>query len=432
MVYVFTDEGVYLYSAKLISEGLIPYKDFFLAQPPYLIYLISKVLQFVNFDLNLFHLLYIIWFFILIFPLYLIALKLTESRFAATLSLLLFSTFSELVQWDAHFFALRQASLPFLAIGLFFIIVKPKQKVAGIFLGLFAITLFQNFLYSLGTVFTFLLYDYLYKKRQLSELLTKNLGFIFSFGSIAFLGYLLIYLLPNGVSNTVTYQLTRPSLSYLTRIEWLKIYTLGGNWPILTTGFLGSIIILRSKVGFLGLINIIGIFIVLFMSKFYYPHYITILAVGLTITSAILIAFISKNTIHKFLVSMIILLSIYSVSFNHLKFHLIDAKSPVFFQTIEFLKNTPEPLFTFEPIYGLYAKRDLTYHYYVADMRYFEVMNKNLVDKDYLDILKRSNTVLIEPFAKSMLSPVILNFIQNNFKLVYRESTHQIFIRNDL
>lgn len=430
VVYVFTDEGVYLYSAKLVGEGLIPYKDFFLAQPPYLIYLISKVLQLVNFDLNLFHLLYIVWFFSLIFPIYSITLKLTNSRFAAVLSLLLLSTFSELVQWDSHFFALRQASLPFLAISLFFIIVKPKQKIAGIFLGLFAITLFQNFLYSLGIIVAILLYNHFFKKRQINELLTKNLGFIFSFGSIAFLGYLLIYLLPNGVSNTVTYQLNRPSLPYLTRIEWLKMYTLPGNWPILVAGFLGSIIILKNKMGFLGLINLIGIFIVLFMGKFYYPHYITILAVGLTITSAILIAFVSKTTMHKFLVSMIILLSIYSVSFNHLKFHLIDVKSPEFFQTIEFLKNTPEPLFTFEPIYGLYAKKDLTYHYYVADMRYFRVMHENLTDKDYLDILKRSSTVLIEPFAKSMLSPIVLNFIQNDFSIIYQDSIHQIFIRN--
>lgn len=430
VVYVFTDEGVYLYSAKLVGEGLIPYKDFFLAQPPYLIYLISKVLQLVNFDLNLFHLFYIIWFFGLIFPMYFITLKLTNSRFAATLSLLLLSTFAELVQWDAHFFALRQASLPFLAISLFFIIVKPKQKIAGIFLGLFAITLFQNFLYSLSTVFTFLLYDYLYKKRQLSELLTKNLGFIFSFGGIVFLGYLLIYLLPDGVSNIVTYQLNRPPLPYLTRIEWLKTYTLPGNWPLLFTGFLGSIIILKNKMGFLGLANIIGIPVVLFASKFYYPHYITILACGFTITAAILIASVSQATIHKFLVFVLILSSIYSVSFNHLKFHLIEAKSPDFFQTIEFLKNTPEPLFTFEPIYGLYAKKDLTYHYYVADMRYFRVMNKNLTDGDYLDILKRSNTVLLEPFAKSMLSSNILNFIQSYFTIIYQDSTHQLFVRN--
>lgn len=447
VVYVFTDEGVYLYSAKLLSLGLIPYKDFFLAQPLYLIYLISQVLQFVNFDLNLFHLLYIIWFFSLIFPIYFITLKLTNSRFAAVLSLLLLSTFTELVQWDVHFFALRQASLPFLAISLFFIIVKPKQKTAGIFLGLFALTLVQNLLYSLGIVAAILLYNYFYKLslktkfsaeafklvyriKQTNEVLMKNLGFIFSFGGIAFLGYLLIYLLPDGVSNIVTYQLNRPPLPYLTRIEWLKTYTLPGNWPLLFTGFLGSIIILKNKMGFLGLANIIGILIVLFASKFYYPHYITILACGFTITAAILIAAVSQATIDKFLVFVLILSSIYSASFNHLKFHLIEAKSPDFFQTIEFLKNTPEPLFTFEPIYGLYAKKDLTYYYYVADMRYLRVMNKNLTDEDYLDIIKRSNTILIEPFAKSMLSPIISNFIQNNFTIIYQDSIHQIFVRN--
>ena len=75
LVFVFTDAGVYLYSAKLLASGLIPYQDFFLAQPPYLLYFFSGVLSLVNFDIKSFNFLYIIWGFLSIIPIYFITKK---------------------------------------------------------------------------------------------------------------------------------------------------------------------------------------------------------------------------------------------------------------------------------------------------------------------------------------------------------------------
>jgi hypothetical protein len=52
------DEGVYLYAARLIADGLVPYRDFFLSHPPLLIAGAAAGLGLTGFDVPLFSLLY--------------------------------------------------------------------------------------------------------------------------------------------------------------------------------------------------------------------------------------------------------------------------------------------------------------------------------------------------------------------------------------
>lgn len=415
LIFVFTDAGVYLYSAKLLAAGLIPYKDFFLSQPPYLLYFTSSVLSLVNFDINLFTQFYIIWGFLSIIPIYFITKKFTGSILLSTLSVVLFSTFSELVQWDTHSFAIRQASLPFLSYSLFFIYVFKKPKVAAFLLGVFSLTLISNFLISLAFIVS------------LRKFIKENFSFLFTFLGIAIFGYLAILLITNGYTNLIEYHLNRPFLSYSTRIGWILYYT-KSSWPILFFGLLGSLIIKRKYRPF-GLFNILSLIIVIFGGKSFYNHYLTILSVGFSISSSFLFSFLLKMKFGKIFITLLCLLSIYFSSYNYLKSVLIDMKTPVFFETVNILKTTPEPLFTFEPIYGLYGKRELTYHYFVADMRYFQVLGTNLDQTQYFDIVKNSNTVLVEPFMRRLLQKEVLDKIKEDFNLIYFQNDNYIYVR---
>lgn len=90
----FTDEGIYLYEAKLMVEGYLPYKDF--AMPnhtPFLIYLNGLLLKLCNFDIYAYHCIYTLWIFSAIFPLFFTVLYFTRSRLASSFSVVLFSTF---------------------------------------------------------------------------------------------------------------------------------------------------------------------------------------------------------------------------------------------------------------------------------------------------------------------------------------------------
>lgn len=428
LVYVVNDEGVYLYSAKLLTQGFIPYKDFFLAQPAFLIYLAGFLLKAVNFNIDLFRLIYTCWVFSIIFPIFFIVFKFTKSILASTISIILLTTFSELVQWDMHSFALREASLPFLAFAMYFTYVKPRLSFSGLLLGLFAISLVSNLLISLCFIFLLITRDF-FSGKKISKILQEESHLIFIFTLVSIFGYLPILLTPHGYDNLIGYQFERPSLSYGARIEWLKLYTLKNNWPILLFGFLGSLIINKTLILF-GIFNILSLIILVFFGRSYYPHYLSILAVGLAITSGFLMKRLGKTNLLIIVINYVVIFSIFNSSYYHLKTYLIDTTTPDFFQIVNILKKTPESIFTFEPIYAIYAKKDLTFHYNVADMRYFPVIGKDLDDLSYLNILKSSKTVLIEPFASSRFNNNSLSYIHRNFQQIYNDNTYQIYVRD--
>ena len=127
------DEGVYLYQAKLITQGYLPYRDFAMtSHVPFLMYLNALVLKLCNFDMLTYHRIYVVWVFLTIFPLFSTVVYFTRSRVASLLSCIFFCTFTELVQWDAHFFAIRQASLPFFACFIYCFFVRKKAKLSHI------------------------------------------------------------------------------------------------------------------------------------------------------------------------------------------------------------------------------------------------------------------------------------------------------------
>ncbi len=427
LVNVFTDEGVYLYGAKLLSDGHLIYRDFFFGQPPYLVILPSLFFRIVGLKMNLFHFLYTLWFYSSLFPIFLIIYKFSKSRFGATLALIIFCTYQELVQWGTHQFDLRQMATPFLVFALYFIYVRFSPKVAAILLAFFAIGIVSNLPLSVLLIVLLLLEDLLFGQSNIKFLLEKYRAFLIIFFLIVVLGYFLILLIPSGYKDVIGYQLSRPFLPYDVRYNWAKGNILD-NWPIFFFGFLGSIFSISKKYKLFGLFNIIGLPLVVFLGPNYYPHYLVILAPTLAIASGLAVATLSKLNIN-FAVLLLLIFGIYTTSYQNLKYQLIEKKTPEFFRAVEVLKELPEPLFTFEPIYGLYAGKNLTFHYYTADMRYFRVTGKNLTDLEYRQILDRSRTVLIEPFARSMIPAAIMKYISNNYQFIYHDQDQQIYVK---
>ena len=139
------DEGVYLTAARLmVHDGLFPFRDFSLVHPPFAMGLAGLVLEAVGGRMVLFDGLYTAWCLVAVFPLARTVRALTGDRRAALVAALLFLTFPEFLRWDARFFALRQASLPFLAFALEALWVRRKPALAGVLLGLFGAALIPH------------------------------------------------------------------------------------------------------------------------------------------------------------------------------------------------------------------------------------------------------------------------------------------------
>lgn len=409
-----SDEGVYLYSAKLMGQGLFPYKDYFLAHPPFLVFLARIMLWVSCFNINVFHFLYTVMVFSAIFPIYLITFKLTKDEFASITSVIFFSTYPIFVSQDAHFFTLRQLSTSLLAFSVFFLLVKNKYKLAGFLLGLFSLSVISNIFISLAFIFSYL------KKKD-------AFPFLKSWLLMTLFGYFMVLLIPQSFQNIISFQLQRSYVSFFARIESMKSGFFPLNWPLLLFGFLGSIFA-GKNLRFFSLFNILSFLCLMFLGSSFHSHYLAILSFGFSVASGFLIFSLKRFPVFKILF-FIIIVCLDLIFLPYLKSKLIDETTPEFFRLSAVLKNVPSPIFTYQPIYGLYNRKELTFHYYVADMRYFSVIGQNLDEKTYTDIINKSNSVLLTSFDFLSLPENVFRNVNKNFKLLYNKDGNKVYIR---
>ncbi len=420
-----SDEGVYLYSAKLISQGFLPYKDYFLAHPPFLILVVRFILWLAHYNLHLFHFIYTILVFSALFPIYWLTLKLSKDEDAAFLSLIFFSTSPFFVSEDAHFLSLRHLAIPLLAFSIFFLLVKQKNKLSGFLLALFSLSIIPNAFISLIFILSLLLADLSSVKQKLK----KHWDFIKSWAVITLFGYLIVFLIPNSYQNLISFQNQRPLVPFLTRIELIKQNFIPLNWPLLFFGLLGSVLTLK-KLKIFKIFNPLSFFSLLCLGSSFYLHYLSTLIFGFSVASGSFISLFRRLPILKTLI-FIIMISLALSSLPYLKSKLIDETTPDFFRLATVLKTTPSPLFTYQPIYALAAQKELTYHYYMADMRYFYCLNHNLDEKSYLEIINKSKTVLLTPYDFLSLPDNALENLTHHFKLIYEQDGYKIFINKE-
>ena len=132
------DENVYYYMGKMITEGKVPYRDFFFAHPPLQIYLVSLLYKIFGFNIAILKSIPLISTLISAFFVF----KISEERFgnfSAILSALLF-LFSYSVMFNSVFsFGVDLAAM-FLIIGTYLLWNRKNYIFSGLFFGLAAIT----------------------------------------------------------------------------------------------------------------------------------------------------------------------------------------------------------------------------------------------------------------------------------------------------
>ena len=224
---------------------------------------------------------------------------------------------------------------------------------------------------------------------------------VFGLLNCAYFG--LILLIPSSISNLLVVA-QKDTYPYLQRVIDVK-GMMPLNWPIFVFGALG-IFFLMNAFPFLSILSILTFLISLLISGPFYTHHMVVIAVPFAIMGGIFIyklfLLLPSNEI-KFALACMIFFSLYQTVFSDLSANIVTETTPDFFQIVHVLERSPEPLFTLQPIYALYAHKNLVMYYNTADMRIFRVMGTNLSDEEYHAILKRSNTVLLEPFADQML-----------------------------
>lgn len=239
------DENVYYYMAKSVSEGELPYKDFFYAHPPLHVIMLAIVVKL--FGVNFFALKSATLLALLIasFFLYLTCIELFKKRLSdknylliSILALILF-LFSFEVMFKATFSMGINFSLMLLMAGFYFIFTR-KYFIGGLIAGLAGLTRLYT-LAPLTAVFIFLL-SRKYQENKLNDFLKMLLGFFITFG-IPMIFMMLVFG-SSFIEPVIKYHFLKPQLPGQRMIVYKNV--LIENWPTILA-FLSSVFLKEKK-----------------------------------------------------------------------------------------------------------------------------------------------------------------------------------------
>lgn len=392
---VFSDEIIYINMAKAFSEGLIPYKDFFFAHPPFQLIIFQPIL--LLFGASFFA----IKFFVTLlsvgvaFLTYLIAKEIFDEK-TGFYAFILFLIFPGFIIFSNQAFGIFEALFFFLL--SFYYSLKKKPIISGIFL---TISIFTRYLTILLIPFM-LYYIYKYDRKNLKNLVK------YSFISILVVGLIFLIILgENFIIDTVYYHL---QVNVSTNIAvWINQYlTLGFFTTFLSiTAIMFSRIKKDQKILLFALYPIIyDAIIILILNAVIYHYFIIVLPFVFIAAANVLSK--SNDYMIKGVLVIIMLFAIVS-NINSITFFLDEKNHEIF---PESLNNINEN----EIIFG--EPRITNYISFVTDAK----IANNYYDSGSKFFLFTGSEKIYDNVNKENLTSVFINHRQMgilNFDGVY-------------
>jgi hypothetical protein len=263
----------------------------------------------------------------------------------------------------------------------------------------------------------------------LKAFVRERRGFLLAFS--ASLGLLVgaVFLLPGAIDCLVRFQLVRPSLPLAARLGALTATVLPRSGLLLLLGLAGSLWRPSIKDPF-ALTNVVGTAFVLFGARSFYPHYLGAMAVPLSISAGTLLARVPAGRIGRSAVG-VLLLAAGSWTAGRPLLDAWSSESPGLLRVVDEVREAPGPLFTCEPIYALWAGRELTDHRFSADMRNSRVLREKLDAAALQGVLDRSGSVLVEPSLAFLATPSLRDAIDRDFVTVWSDRFHRLLVRRE-
>jgi len=423
----YTDEGNYLYHAKLISQGYLPYRDFMLSHPPLTMFLIAIFFKLFGINLFLLRTLYALFVQSIILPIYILVRNCTKSIWPAIISVALISTFVEFIHHDARFFALRQCELILLAYAIFFLLIskgRVSQFICGLLLGLgLMVTLAHIFV-----LLPFFIAVYtLHKDSKFREIIFQHRYLLLGFFA-SLIPLMLTFLIPGAWNCLIEVQQIRPRINLGGRISILSGVIINDPF-IFAFGLIGSLFLDTALNRIAATINILALFFITFLPNSLYPHYYVILGPTLAISAGILfVSCLKKRKVLRIVCFLIVFLLFKFQFISKLKYELLVRRSPEYYELIRFMKSQPGKLFTVEPIYALDAGKNIPYHYFIGEPRVLRVLGRNLSYEEYKKLIDESSLVLIEDFANWFFPREVRRYIDGHFEKAFSNSWGTIYI----
>lgn len=423
------DEGIYLYVVRLILDGKVPYRDFFVSHPPFAFLWAAPGFWAAGGDVPAFSTLVAAWVLLAVFPIYRTVTTLTGRRLPAFWATVLFVSYPDFARWDLRFFALRQVSVPFLALGVDLAVRGKRPAVAGALLGLFAACVVPNAPIAVLVVAGLVFFGAEKGPGGIARAIRERRELVTAFGATVCVLYGAAVAIPGAFHDLFLFQFGRPRLPFMYRVLNVWSESLPANAVLLCLGFAGSFLVFRASRG-VAFAAAFGFPLGLFAYNYYSAHHLASVVPLMAVSGGVVLSLVMRSRTTSVVASAGLSLALGATALPVLGNALFEERSPSLFRVVNELEACPEPVFSAQPLYALYARRELTFHRFVADMRSPQHSDRpSFSDEEFADIVSRSNTVLLEPYLLSLLTPARLQLLSRQFAIRYQDPHHCVLVR---
>lgn len=293
------DEGVYLESAKMITEGFLPYNDIFMSQPANFTIVLSSLIKIFgdNFAIGRIH--SIIWSLVSIYMIYLISKKIHNTSTGIIAAILL--AISPLFFENARLVEAEIPSIGASLVGIWLLMKYLKNSKQKSMKKTYLTLVFCGFFIGLSTSFKFTsiplipitaIYFIISKKYK------ETLIFL-SAVSIPFLPWLFFDTSQIIIQNVIYHLDKMPNMTTLTKIKLIIMYFTSKTNILLTSG-LGFIFLWHNKKGG-NLINLffLGSLALIIKNSSFDKRHITVIIPYMVIMTSIIISKLIKIIINN-------------------------------------------------------------------------------------------------------------------------------------
>ncbi|NQV08456.1 glycosyltransferase family 39 protein [Candidatus Woesearchaeota archaeon] len=416
-----SDQPVYIYMGKLITEGEVPYRDFFFSHPPLEIYVDALLLKIFGYNLFILKLVPILFTILTAFFLF----KLVKKKFdlvTALGSTILFLFTYETFRMTGNI-GMSLAVL-FVVLG-FYYSFKQKYLLSGIFIGTAGITNFFS-LFLGGVLFLYIL---LKKEKSKIKLRIKPaINFLIGF-FIIFLLIQLVFILIVGKEyflQVYQYHFMKPSTEVVKGIKLDLFKSTVIYNPII---FIGSLFYFLSRKKELSIFftSVLVYIIIIFTLKSPFPYYYEMILPFLAVLASVsILKFVkrseNKNLLLLFLSIFILLNSVWAVS-NHFWIINNTFSQNEHIELVEAIKQNSvkgDLIFgdqLFVPLIALMSERDIALNFVDTNPLRFQA---GLVDVERLTMDLEKDIpkfIVIAGHTPFMNYDSSKNFLNNNCKI---------------
>ena len=388
------DENVYYYMAKSITEGKLPYRDFFYAHPPLHIFILAAVIKIFGVNFTILKSVNLLALLIASFFLYKMSLELfknylnDEHAYHMSILSLILLLFSFEVMFNATF-SMGVAFASMFVIASFYFIFNKKYFTGGFIGGIAGLARF----YAVVPMIAILAFFFIkkFQEKQLKDFFRMLLGFFAAFGIVIIA--LIILFGSNFINPTIKYHLLKLKLPNQ-RITVYKNVAIE-NWALLLAFLLSFFI--KNKKRFRIFFSVIFVYLIFLLAlnvpaEFYFSLIFPFMAI---IGAYSFVALLRKIKINPIKYGLLILMSaiflwsaiadvlfIEKIVFS--EFTLLNPLTAKLSSTNPQLKIFGDD--SIVPLIGLMTNRSIALNYIDAnEMRFTSGLSNFYLFKDELD-----------------------------------------------